>query len=61
MSSMGFVDVFEARWRSVAGIFVQLGFFLEYLLGTVSNWRTAAAISSAVPIATVLAITQVRG
>jgi hypothetical protein len=54
------VRVLEVRRRSVAGIFVQLGMFLEYLLGTVSNWRTAAFISAAVPIVTAIAITQVN-
>jgi hypothetical protein len=51
----------EVRGLSVAGIFVQLGFLFEYLLGTVTGWRTAAVISATVPIVTVIAITQVRG
>lgn len=45
---------------SYSGTFVHLGFLFEYLLGAVlSDWQTAAAISAAVPIATVIAITQV--
>lgn len=44
---------------SYAGICAALGFFIEYLLGTVMDWRTAAAVSASVPIATVLAISQV--
>ncbi|KDR23065.1 Solute carrier family 2, facilitated glucose transporter member 6, partial [Zootermopsis nevadensis] len=55
----GILTSYSGKWCPVAGMFVQLGFFLEFLLGTVSNWRTAAAISAAVPIATVIAITQV--
>lgn len=56
----GLVKCFKQRRRSVAGIFVQLGLFFEYLLGTITTWRTAAAISAAIPIATALAITQVQ-
>ncbi|KAJ9574449.1 hypothetical protein L9F63_008375 [Diploptera punctata] len=41
------------------GIFVQFGFILEYLMGTVSTWRTAAIASAVVPVITVIAITQV--
>jgi hypothetical protein len=37
-----------------------MGFLLEYLLGTVSDWRTAAGVSAAVPIVTVIAISQVN-
>jgi hypothetical protein len=42
-------------------MFVHMGFLFEYLLGAVlSDWQTAAAISAAVPIATIIAITQVK-
>ncbi|XP_052133186.1 facilitated trehalose transporter Tret1 [Frankliniella occidentalis] len=44
---------------SMAGISVMLGFFIEYLLGTLVTWRTAAWGSVAVPLLTVLAISQV--
>ncbi|XP_068082922.1 facilitated trehalose transporter Tret1 [Anabrus simplex] len=44
---------------SYAGICAQLGFVLEFFLGTVTDWRTAAIISAVVPIITALAITQV--
>jgi hypothetical protein len=45
---------------SVAGIFVQLGFNFVYLLGPLTHWKTAAGISAAVPIAAVIAISQVQ-
>ncbi|KAK3909929.1 Facilitated trehalose transporter Tret1 [Frankliniella fusca] len=44
---------------SMAGISVMLGFFIEYLLGTLVSWRTAAWGSVSVPLLTVLAISQV--
>ncbi|XP_034234118.1 sugar transporter ERD6-like 8 [Thrips palmi] len=44
---------------SMAGISVMLGFFIEYLLGTLVTWRTAAWGSVAVPVLTVIAISQV--
>lgn len=44
---------------SMAGISVMLGFFIEFLLGTLVPWRTAAWGSVAVPVLTVIAISQV--
>ncbi|XP_023724431.1 facilitated trehalose transporter Tret1-2 homolog isoform X2 [Cryptotermes secundus] len=41
------------------GIFVQLGFSFVYLLGSLTHWTTAAGVSAAVPIAAVIAISQV--
>jgi hypothetical protein len=46
--------------RYVAGIFVQLGFSFVYLLGSLTHWTTAAGVSAAVPIAAVIAISQVN-
>jgi hypothetical protein len=46
--------------RCVAGIFVQLGFSFVYLLGSLTHWTTAAGVSAAVPIAAVIAISQVN-
>ncbi|EAA01784.5 AGAP001236-PA [Anopheles gambiae str. PEST] len=41
---------------SCAGVAVMLGFFMVYLLGTVTTWRTTAAICGVIPIATMIAI-----
>ncbi|XP_052868649.1 facilitated trehalose transporter Tret1-like [Anopheles cruzii] len=41
---------------SCAGVAVMLGFFTVYLLGTVTTWRTTAAICASIPIATMVAI-----
>uniref|UniRef100_A0A182R125 Major facilitator superfamily (MFS) profile domain-containing protein n=1 Tax=Anopheles farauti TaxID=69004 RepID=A0A182R125_9DIPT len=41
---------------SCAGVAVMLGFFTVYLLGTVTTWRTTAAICASIPIATMIAI-----
>lgn len=41
---------------SCAGVAVMLGFFMVYLLGTVTTWRTTAAICASIPIATMIAI-----
>uniref|UniRef100_A0A182JVE9 Major facilitator superfamily (MFS) profile domain-containing protein n=1 Tax=Anopheles christyi TaxID=43041 RepID=A0A182JVE9_9DIPT len=41
---------------SCAGVAVMLGFFMVYLLGTVTTWRTTAAICAFIPIATMIAI-----
>ncbi|PSN40581.1 hypothetical protein C0J52_10776 [Blattella germanica] len=43
---------------SLPGITVQISFFADYLLGTMTTWRTAAAISTALPIITALYVTQ---
>jgi MFS family permease len=39
-----------------AGVAVMLGFFLVYLLGTLTTWRVAAAICATVPLFTMIAI-----
>ncbi|XP_055542460.1 facilitated trehalose transporter Tret1-like [Wyeomyia smithii] len=41
---------------SCAGVAVMLGFFVVYLLGTVTTWRITAAICVSVPLATMIAI-----
>ncbi|KAJ9579588.1 hypothetical protein L9F63_004773, partial [Diploptera punctata] len=43
---------------SMIGVTVQVSFFVVYLLGNVTGWRTAAAISAALPIITALFVTQ---
>ncbi|KAJ9594186.1 hypothetical protein L9F63_014346, partial [Diploptera punctata] len=42
-----------------AGIAYQTGFFLEYLLGTVTYWRNVAYINAAFPIITALYFSQI--
>jgi hypothetical protein len=54
------MEMFSVKMCCVAGIFVQLGFSFVYLLGSVTHWTTAAGISAAVPIAAVIAISQVN-
>lgn len=44
---------------SYSGIFVTLGLIVEFSLGTIYDWNTAALISSFVPILTIIAISQV--
>ncbi|XP_046989555.1 facilitated trehalose transporter Tret1-like [Schistocerca americana] len=44
---------------SYAELCVSVGFFVEYLLGTVTDWRNAALISALLPIISVILITQV--
>ncbi|XP_038119209.1 facilitated trehalose transporter Tret1 [Culex quinquefasciatus] len=41
---------------SCAGVAVMLGFFMVYLLGTVTTWRITAAICVSIPLATMIAI-----
>jgi MFS family permease len=41
---------------SCAGVAVMFGFFLVYLLGTLTTWRIAAAICCSVPLFTMIAI-----
>lgn len=41
---------------SCAGVAVMLGFFVVFLLGTVTTWRITAAICVSVPLATMIAI-----
>jgi hypothetical protein len=41
------------------GISYQTGFFLEYLLGTVTHWRTVAMINAVFPVVTVIYFSQV--
>nr|CAD7592964.1 unnamed protein product [Timema genevievae] len=38
-------------------ICIQIGFFVEFLFGSVTDWKMAAAISTGVPLVTILAIT----
>nr|CAD7412758.1 unnamed protein product [Timema cristinae] len=44
---------------SYAEICIQIGFFVEFLFGSVTDWKMAAAISAGVPLVTILAITLV--
>lgn len=37
-------------------IFVGLGFFLSYMLGSIFSWRNTALISLSIPIITIIAI-----
>lgn len=57
-------EISEPKLRGVltsySGVFVTIGLIVEFLLGTLSNWKTAAFISSFVPIITFIAISQVR-
>ncbi|PSN58488.1 hypothetical protein C0J52_00818, partial [Blattella germanica] len=39
-----------------AGVFYQCGFFVEYLLGSLTTWRNTAGISAAIPIFTAIYI-----
>ncbi|PSN40582.1 hypothetical protein C0J52_10777 [Blattella germanica] len=48
----------RAILTALLGITAQISFFVDYLLGTVTTWRTAAAISTALPIITALYVTQ---
>jgi hypothetical protein len=41
------------------GTSYQTGFFLEYLLGTVTHWRTVAIINAVFPVVTVIYFSQV--
>ncbi|XP_058448099.1 facilitated trehalose transporter Tret1-like [Malaya genurostris] len=41
---------------SCAGVAVMLGFFMVYLLGTVTTWRITALICVSIPLATMIAI-----
>ena len=38
---------------------VQVSFFVVYLMGNLTTWRTAAAISACLPVITALYVTQV--
>lgn len=38
---------------------VQVSFFVVYLMGNLTTWRTAAAISASLPVITALYVTQV--
>lgn len=49
----------RAALASFTSICVSIGYVLMYLLGTLTTWRMAAAISALVPVITVLAIFQV--
>ncbi|PSN58497.1 hypothetical protein C0J52_00817 [Blattella germanica] len=40
-------------------IFYQLGFFMQFLLGSLTHWRTAAAISTVIPIATLICVSLI--
>ncbi|XP_069695177.1 facilitated trehalose transporter Tret1-like [Periplaneta americana] len=42
-----------------SGIFYQLGFFMQYLLGTLTFWRTAAGISTVIPISTFICLCMI--
>jgi len=56
-------EISEPRLRGIltsySGIFVTLGLIVEFLLGTLTDWNTAAFYSSFVPIVTFIAISQV--
>ncbi|XP_065219861.1 facilitated trehalose transporter Tret1-like isoform X2 [Planococcus citri] len=56
-------EISEPKLRGVltsySGIFVTIGLIVEFLLGTLYDWNTAAFISCFVPIVTFVAITQV--
>ena len=43
----------------ISGVFYQCGFFLEYLFGSLTDWRTAAGISASIPIFTAIYIALV--
>lgn len=72
MSGVGFMEapiityvgeISEPRFRgmltSYAGIFVSLGFVVIYAMGNFTDWQHVAAVSCAVPIITIIAISQV--
>ncbi|PSN40580.1 hypothetical protein C0J52_10775 [Blattella germanica] len=40
------------------GVMIHVSFFVVYLMGNVTDWRTAAGISAAVPIITAIYVTQ---
>lgn len=44
---------------SFTSTYISLGYFLMYLLGSITKWRTAAAITATVPVLTFLAILMV--
>ncbi|XP_075210782.1 facilitated trehalose transporter Tret1-2 homolog [Lycorma delicatula] len=44
---------------SFTSTYISLGYFLMYLLGSLTKWRTAVAIASSVPIITFLAILMI--
>lgn len=56
-------EIAQAKWRGTliayAEVFVTVGFTVIYFIGTMTDWRTAAAISTVVPMMAALAITQV--
>ena len=43
----------------ISGVFCQCGFFLEYLFGSLTDWRTAAGINAPLPIFTAIYIALV--
>lgn len=43
----------------ISGVFYQCGFFLEYLFGSLTDWRTAAGISASIPIFTAIYVALV--
>lgn len=57
-------EISEPRLRgtltSFAEIAEYIGFVFMFLLGTLTDWRTSALISSAVPVLTVALLTQVQ-
>lgn len=57
-------EISEPKLRGVltsySGIFVTVGLIVEFLLGTLYSWNTAALISAIVPVITIVAISQVR-
>lgn len=57
-------EISEPKLRGVltsySGIFVTIGLIVEFLLGTLYDWNTAASISCFVPIVTIIAISQVN-
>lgn len=56
-------EISEPKLRGVltsySGIFVTVGLIVEFLLGTLYSWNTAALISAIVPVITIVAISQV--
>lgn len=56
-------EISEPRLRGIltsySAIFITIGLIIEFLLGTLYDWRTTAFISSFVPIITIIAISQV--
>lgn len=57
-------EISEPRLRgtltSFAEIAEYIGFVFMFLLGTLTDWRTSALISTAVPVLTVALLTQVQ-